>query len=126
MALPLESVPNFSEGRRVEQDLTIGPLEAKVAAGRVLLCVDRLLQHLAVEAEGAGLIRRQGAAELTADLLQLLGIELAELFGRNLGPADLGQRRLSETLEDIGNAPDTEADDQYAHHRGHDDLAEPV
>jgi 3,4-dihydroxy-2-butanone 4-phosphate synthase len=36
--------------------------------------------RLAVEAKGAGLIHRQRAAELTADLLQLLGIELAELF----------------------------------------------
>ena len=31
---------------------------------------DGLLQHLAVDAEGAGLIRRQRAAELAADLLQ--------------------------------------------------------
>ena len=60
---------------------------------------DGLLQHLAIEAEGAGLIHRQGTAELTADLLQLLGIELAELFGRNLGAADRGQRRLSKPLK---------------------------
>ena len=40
---------------------------------------DGLLQHLAVEAEGAGLIRRQRTAELAADLLQLVGVELAEL-----------------------------------------------
>ena len=87
---------------------------------------DDLLQHLAVEAEGARLIHGQRPAELAADLLQLLGVELAELLGRNLGAADLGQRRLPEPLEDVGDAPDAEADDQHAHHRGHNDLAEPV
>jgi hypothetical protein len=40
--------------------------------------------------------------------------------------ADLGQRRLSETPEDVGDAPDAETDDQHAHHHGHNDLAEPV
>ena len=85
-----------------------------------------LLQHLAIEPEGAGLIRSQRAAELAADLLQPVGIDLAELVGRNLGTADLGQRRLSEPPENIGDAPDTETDDQYAHHRGHNDFAEPV
>jgi hypothetical protein len=87
---------------------------------------DGLLQHLAVDAEGTGLIHRQGTAELTADLLQLLGVELAELIGRNLGVADPGQRRLSEPAEDVGNTPNTETDDQHAHHHGHYDLAEPV
>src|SRR5260370_547783 len=43
---------------------------------------DRLLQHLAIEAEGAGLIRGQRAPELAADLLQLVGVELAELIDR--------------------------------------------
>ena len=85
-----------------------------------------LLQYLAVEAEGARLIHGQRTAELAADLLQPVGIELAELFGRNLGMADLGQRRLAKTPEDVGNAPDPEADDQYAHHDGHDGFAEPV
>ena len=87
---------------------------------------DGLLQHLAVDAEGAGLIHRQRTAELAADLLQLVGVELAELFGRNLGVADLGERRLSESPEDVGDAPDAETDDQHAHHHGHDGFAEPV
>ena len=85
-----------------------------------------LLQHLAVETEGARLVARQRTAELAADLLQPLGIDLTELFGRNLGPADLGQRRLPEPLEDVCDAPDAETDDQYAHHHGHYDFAEPV
>ena len=67
---------------------------------------DGLLQHLAVEPEGAGLLRRQRTAELAADLLQLVGVDLAELLGRNLGAADLGQRRLAKSLEDVGDAPD--------------------
>ena len=87
---------------------------------------DGLLQHLAIDAEGAGLLHRQRPAELAADLLQLVGVELAELLGRNLGAADLGQRRLSEPLEDVGDAPDAETDDQNTHHHGHDGFAEPV
>ena len=87
---------------------------------------DGLLQHLAVEAERAGLFHRQRAAELTSDLLQAIGVELAELIERNLGVADLGQGRLAESPENVGDAPDAEADDQYAHHHGHNGLAEPV
>ena len=85
-----------------------------------------LLQHLPVDPEGAGLFRRQGAAELPSDLLQLLGVELAELSDRDFGVADRGDRRLSESPEDIGDAPDAETDDQHAHHHGHDGSAEPV
>ena len=87
---------------------------------------DGLLQHLAVEAERAGLFHRQRTAELAADLLQAVGVELAELVERNFGVADLGQGRLSEAPENVGDAPDAETDDQYAHHHGHNGLAEPV
>jgi hypothetical protein len=87
---------------------------------------NRLLQHLPVKPEGARLLHGQGAAELPAELLQLVGVDLAELLGRNLGSADLGQRRLSESLEDVGDAPDSKTDDQNTHHHGHDNLAEPV
>ena len=85
-----------------------------------------LLQHLPVKPEGAGLFRGQRAAKLPADLLQLLGVELAELSDRDFGVADRGHCRLSETPEDIGDAPDAETDDQHAHHHGHDGFAEPV
>ena len=61
-----------------------------------------------------------------ADLLQPVGIGLAELFGRDFGMTDLGQRRLSESPENVGDAPDTETDDQNAHHHGHYGFAEPV
>ena len=87
---------------------------------------DGLLQHLTIEAEGAGLIHRQRAAELAPDLLQPVGIELAELVDRNLGAADRGQCRLAESLEYVGDAPDSETDDQDAHHHGHNGFAEPV
>jgi ParB family chromosome partitioning protein len=49
------------------------------------------LQHLPVEPEGAGLFRGQRTAETAAELLQLFRIDLAELLGRNLGLADLGE-----------------------------------
>jgi hypothetical protein len=62
------------------------------------------LQHLPVEPEGAGLFRGQRTAETAAELLQPFGIDLAELLGRNLGLADLGERRLAEPLEDVGDA----------------------
>ncbi|MGY4294769.1 hypothetical protein ACVWXN_002864 [Bradyrhizobium sp. i1.4.4] len=87
---------------------------------------DRLLEHLAVEAEGTRLVRRQRPAELAADLLQAVGIGLPELVQRNLGAADLGHRGLPEALEDVGDAPNAETDDQHAHHHGHNGLAEPV
>ena len=87
---------------------------------------DGLLQHLPIKPEGAGLFRRQRTAETAAELLQLVGVDLAELLRRNLGAANLRQRRLAKSLEDVGDAPDCETDDQNAHHDGHDNLAEPV
>ena len=66
---------------------------------------DDLLQHLTVEAKGARLVLRQRAAELASDLLQPIGVSLTELVDRNLGSADRGQRRLSKSAENIGDAP---------------------
>jgi hypothetical protein len=80
----------------------------------------------AFKAECARLVRREWAAELAADLLEAVGVDLAELVQRNLGVADLGHRGLPEAPEDVGDAPNAEADDQYAHHDGHDGLADPV
>ncbi len=85
-----------------------------------------LLQHLAVKAERPRLIHRQRTAELAADLLQLVGVELAELVDRDFGMADGRQRRLPEAPENIGDAPDAETDDQDPHHHGHNGFAEPV
>ena len=87
---------------------------------------DGLLQHLTVEPEGTRLFLRQRTAELPPDLLQAIAIDLAELIQRDLGAADLGERRLPEPPEDVCNAPDTETDDQRTHRHRHDGLAEPV
>ena len=86
----------------------------------------RLLQHLTIDAEGARLVGRQRLAELAADLLQPLGIELPELLSADFGAADLGCRRSPKALEDVGDTPDGEGQDQHAHHRGHDGLADPI
>ena len=85
-----------------------------------------LLQHLAIKPERAGLFHGQRPADLAAELLELVGVDLAELFGGDLGPADLGQRRLPKALEDVGDAPDSKAENQHSHHDAHDGLAEPV
>ncbi len=107
--------------------LVVGFSKAEPARFLVERCFrDGLLQHLAIEAEGAGLLHRQRAAELTADLLQPVGIELAEFIDRDLGVADRGQRRLPEPPEDVGDAPESKTDNQNAHHHGHNGLAEPV
>ena len=107
--------------------LGLGLAEPHPARFFIESCVrNGLLQHLAVEAEGARLFLRQRPAELAADLLQPVVVDLAELVGRNLGAADPGQRRLPKSLEDVGDTPHAETDDQDAHHHGHDNLAEPV
>ncbi len=108
-------------------DLVIGLTEPEPA--RVFIeggFRNRLLQHLAIKAERARLFRRQRAAELAPDLLEAVGVDLAELVQRNLGVADLGHRGLPKALEDVGNTPNAEADDQHAHHDGHNGLADPV
>ncbi len=87
---------------------------------------NHLLQHLTVEAECTGLLHGDRPAELAANLLQLVGVEITELLRGDFGVADLGEARLSESLEDIGDTPDTETDDQDAEHDRHDRLAEPV
>ncbi len=108
-------------------DLAVGLAEPEPA--RLLVeggFGDGLLQHLAVEAKGTRLVRCQRTAELAADLLQAVCIDLAELVQRNLGAAHLGHRGLPEALEDVGDAPNAETDDQHAHHDGHNGLADPV
>src|SRR6202041_1615784 len=87
---------------------------------------DGLLKHLAVKPERAGLILGQRTAELAADLLQPIIVDLAELLGRYLRASNLGERRLPEASENICDAPNAETDNQDAHHHGHDNFAEPV
>ena len=85
-----------------------------------------LLEHLPIKSKGPGLLHCQRPAELAADLLQPFGKDLAELFGRYFRAPDLGQGRLTESPEDVGDAPNAETHDQDTHHRGHDNFAEPV
>ena len=129
-ALRIELAVDTLEVRIAEDEahgLSVGLPEPQPSRILVKGCLrDRLLQHLAVEAERAGLLRRQRAAELAADLLQPIGVELTELIERDLDVADFCQGRLSESPENIGNAPDAETDNQHAHHHGHNSLAEPV
>ncbi len=118
------------ETRAVE--LAVGALEARIAGDALgdvgvgdaepqfgRLFVERrlrhhLAEHLPVEAERARLIGRDRTADLAADLLQTVGIELAELLDRDFGVADVGDRVLAEAAENIADAPDREADDQEA------------
>ncbi len=88
---------------------------------------DGLLQHLAVEAEGARLVRGQRTAELAAELLQLLGVESGGTRSVEISVRPMvATRGLAEALEDVGDAPNAETDNQNAHHHGHNSLAEPV
>jgi len=108
-------------------DVVGGLLQAEAIRGFVQRGLrDHLLQHLAIQPECAGLIRRQRSADLAADLLQPISIDLAELLGRNLGVADRRHRRFAEAFEDVADAPHTEADNQNAHDQRHDGFAEPV
>ena len=77
-------------------------------------------------AERARLVRRDRAAELAAELLQALVVDLAELVDGDLGAADLGDGRAAEAAEDVADAPDREADGDQAEHDAHDGLAEPI
>ena len=87
---------------------------------------DELADHLAVDAERARLLHGELAAELAAELLQPIVVDLAELLDRDLGVADLGDGRTAEAAENVADAPDREAEHQKADDGGHDDLAEPV
>ena len=74
------------------------PSPSRRASSSRAASANGLLQHLAVEAEGAGLIRGQRTAELAAELLQPI-VKLAKFVDRNLGVANGGKRRLSEPSE---------------------------
>ena len=87
---------------------------------------DHLAQDLLLEAERTRLVGRDRTAQLLAELLEPLIVLLAELVDRNLGAADLGDRRDAEPAENVADAPDAEADDEEQHDRRHDDAAEPV
>src|SRR5581483_587678 len=82
---------------------------------------DQLGNQLAVETEGANLIRGQCAAELA----QLVVVIFAELFRGNPDVADGEGGVAAKTAKNVADAPDGKADDQEAHDGRHQALAEP-
>ena len=77
--------------------LGVGLPQAELPRLLVECCFgDGLLQHLPVEAQRAGLLRGEGTAELAADLLQPVGVNLAEFVQRDFRAADLGQRSTGQ------------------------------
>ena len=87
---------------------------------------DHLAEQLAVEAQRPGLVGRDRAAQLAAELLQPVLVELAECVDADFGAADLGDRRCAEALEDVADAPDAEADGDQAKDDAHDGAADPI
>ena len=108
-------------------DLGVGHLETQVADLLVEHDLgDQLGDHLAVDPERTRLIHRELPAELAAELLQAVIVNLAELLDRDLGMANLGDGRTPKAAEHVADAPDRETEHEKAHHGGHDDLADPV
>ena len=94
------------------------------------LLVERRLGHhprqdLAVEAHGAGLLRRHRLTGAPDELLQLGLVVGAELVAGDLDVADPRHDDALAAAEDVVDAPDREADDQEAEQHGDDGLAEP-
>ncbi len=56
-----------------------------------------LRQHLLVHADGARLFHGQRLADLAAELLQPIIVDLAELFDGDLGAADRDHGRAAES-----------------------------
>ena len=125
-------------------ELAVGSLEGRVVHDRArrragprrerpssLACsartasVTRLVRHLLVDAEGAGLLGGDDRAELAAEPLEFVGIGSAELIDRDRRVADLGHRGGGRCAEDVADAPDGEADDQSAEKDGGDELCRP-
>jgi hypothetical protein len=75
---------------------------------------DQLAEHLAVEAEGARLIHRDGSPDLTAELLQPIVVNRAELLDTDLGIPHFGERGAAEAAENVTDAPDGEAEREQA------------
>ena len=96
-------------------DLVVRQIETEPAH----LFVDRgfgqqLAEHRPVQAERARLLGRDRPSHLADQLLQTVVVLLAELLDADFGAADLGQRRTSEALEYVADAPDREDDRDHA------------
>ena len=87
---------------------------------------DHLIEQLPVEAQRLRLVGQDRPAQLAAELLQPVLIELAERLDPDFGAADLRERRLAEAAEDVADAPDREADGDQAQDHAHDGAADPI
>src|SRR4029077_12136466 len=118
------------EGRIVgdlARDLGVGDIQAHLPRALVERGFgDELPRELLVKLERARLIRRDRAAELAAQLLQAIVVDLAELVDGDLGRADLGDGRAAEPAENVADAPDGETDGDQAEHDGHDSPPQPI
>ena len=122
-------------GRRLERrivhdlprDLGVRDVEAKLARTLVERGFgDELAHELLVEAQQLGLIRCDRTAELAAELLDAIVVDLAELGDRDLGRADLRDGGLAESAEDVADSPDRKAYGDQAEDDPHDDPPEPI
>src|SRR5262249_33709680 len=86
---------------------------------------DELSDQLLFEAKLLRLRGRDRAAQLAADLLEAVAVELPELLDRNLGVADFGEGRTAVAAENVADTPDPEGQDEKPDHGGHDAFAEP-
>src|SRR5262249_2367696 len=87
-------------------DLRVGKIEPELARALVERGFGHeLAQQLPLEAERSRLIARDGAAELAAELLQVLAVGVAELLDADLGRADLRQARAAEAAGNVADAP---------------------
>jgi hypothetical protein len=87
---------------------------------------DELADDQAIEAACTRLFHADRLASLTAELLQPVIVDLAELLDADLGIPDLGEGRAAEAAENVADPPDREAEGQEADHGKHDALAEPA
>ncbi len=83
---------------------------------------DHLAQHLAGHTNLRRLLGGDVAAELLAELAQIVVVAALELGAGEADAADLGDVVGAVAAEHIGDAPDAEADHQEQHH----DLDDPA
>src|SRR5262249_3479292 len=83
-----------------------------------------LADDLLLESEVMRLRRRDGMAQLAADLLEAIVVGLAELLDRNLGVADFRKARPPVAAENVADAPNSEGEHEGSDHAAHDALAE--
>ena len=87
---------------------------------------DHFAQHLPVEPDGVRLLGRDRTADLPAQLLHAVVVDVAEFFDGNFDAADFGDRRAAKAAKNVVDAPNREAERQKPHDHTHDGSAEPI